>query len=100
MAIRLVSLVADSQTFSIETNTLNFEAEGTGRKTGRRIAGGAGIGAMIGAIAGGGSGAWKGAAIGAGVGTGATLLTKGNEVEFPAEQLFSFTLTEAVKITQ
>jgi len=100
MAIRLVSLVADNQTFSIETNTLNFEAEGTGRKTGRRIAGGAGVGAMIGAIAGGGSGAWKGAAIGAGVGTGATLLTKGNEVEFPAEQLFSFTLTEAVKITQ
>ena len=27
-----------------------------------------------------------------------TLLTKGNEVEFPAEQLFSFTLSKELKI--
>ena len=82
----------------IATNELKFEAQGTGRRTGRRLAGGAGIGAAIGAIADGGSGAWKGAAIGAGVGVGATLLTKGNEVEFPAEQQFSFTLIETVEI--
>jgi hypothetical protein len=53
-----------------------------------------------GAIADGGSGAWKGAAIGAGVGAAATLLTKGKDVEFPAEQLFSFTLSQEVKIVR
>jgi len=46
----------------------------------------------------GGRGAAKSAAIGAGIGVGATLLTKGNDVEFPAEQLLSFTLTQSVEI--
>ncbi len=78
---------------------MKFEAEGTGKKTARRLIGGAGLGAAIGAIADGGSGAWKGAAIGAGVGGAATLLTKGKDVEFPAEQLFSFTLSKELKIT-
>jgi len=98
MSIHLVGLNANGQAVALETNTLKFEAEGTGKKTGRRLLGGAGVGAAIGAIADGGSGAWKGAAIGAGVGGAATLLTKGNEVEFPAEQLFSFTSAKEFKI--
>jgi len=98
MAIRLKSVLANGKALAIETNTLQFEAEGTGKKTRRRLIGGTGIGAAIGAIADGGSGAWKGAAIGAGVGAAATLLTKGKEVEFPVEQLFSFTLAEELKI--
>jgi len=32
------------------------------------------------------------------VAVGATLLTKGNEVEFPVEQLFSFSLAKPVEI--
>lgn len=100
MEIRLASLSVHGRSFPIRTNGLRFEAGGTGKKTGGRIAGGTGIGMMIGGIAGGGSGAAKGALIGAGVGVGATLLTKGNEVEFPAEQLFSFTLTESVEIAR
>jgi hypothetical protein len=98
MSIQLSSIETSGGAVPIETNLLKFEAEGTGRKTGRRLAGGTGLGAAIGAIADGGSGAWKGAAIGAGIGVGATLLTKGNEVEFPAEQLLSFTLTKTVEI--
>jgi hypothetical protein len=98
MAIRLTAVTVGSQPFALETNTLNFEAEGTGKKTGRRLLGGSGIGAAIGAIAGGGSGAWKGALIGAGVGGAATLVTKGNEVEFPAEQRFSFSLSRKLQI--
>ncbi len=98
MEIRLTSLSAHGRSFSIRTNGLRFEAQGTGQKTAGRIVGGTGIGTMIGGIAGGGSGAAKGAVIGAGVGVGATLLTKGNDVEFPAEQLLSFTLTESVEI--
>lgn len=98
MSIRLTAVQVADKPLAIETNTLKFEAEGTGKKTGRRLAAGTGIGAAIGAIADGGSGAWKGAAIGAGVGAAATLLTKGNEVEFPAEQLFSFSLSSELKI--
>ncbi len=98
MEIRLTSLSAHGRSFPIRTNGLRFEGQGTGKKTGVRIGAGTGMGALIGGIAGGGSGAAKGAAIGAGIGVGATLLTKGNDVEFPAEQLLSFTLTESVEI--
>ena len=100
MEIRLTSLSAQGRSFPIQTNGLKFEAAGTGGKTAGRIAGGAAIGGMIGGISGGGSGAGKGALIGAGIGVGATLLTKGNEVEFPVEQLFSFSLTESVEIAR
>jgi hypothetical protein len=98
MSIRLKAIQVGDEPVVLETNTLRFEAEGTKKKTRRRLIGGTGIGAAIGAIADGGSGAWKGAAIGAGVGAAATLLTKGNEVEFPVEQLFSFTLSKELKI--
>lgn len=100
LEIRLISLTAQGRSFPIRANGLKFEADGTGGKTGRRILGGAGIGMMIGGIAGGGSGAGKGAVIGAGIGVGATLLTKGEEVEFPAEQKFSFSLTETLEIAR
>ena len=80
MSLKLVSLESGSQQVPIQTNTLNFEAQGSKRRDARRIGGGTGIGAAIGAIAGGGSGAAKGAAIGAGIGVGATLLTKGKQV--------------------
>jgi hypothetical protein len=82
----------------IEVNTLQFEADGTGGRDAARIGAAAGIGALIGAIADGGSGALIGAAIGAGTGTGVTLLTKGKEVQFPAEQIFSFDLTSELKL--
>jgi len=98
MSICLKAVETGAETVALETNMLKFEAEGTKKKTRRRLIGGTGIGAAIGAIADGGSGAWKGAAIGAGVGAAATLLTTGNEVEFPAEQLFSFTLSKELQI--
>ncbi len=98
LEIRLTSVAAQGRDVSIQTNGLKFEGQGTGKKTTTRIGAGTGMGALIGGIAGGGSGAAKGAAIGAGVGVGATLLTKGNDVEFPAEQLLSFTLTESLEI--
>jgi hypothetical protein len=98
MSLKLTALSVGSRSYAIETNTLSFEAEGSKRRDVRRIGGATGIGALIGGIAGGGEGAAKGAAIGAGVAVGATLLTKGNEVEFPVEQLFSFSLAKPVEI--
>jgi hypothetical protein len=82
----------------VETEPLAFEAEGTKRKDTRRIGTRAGLGALIGGIAGGGEGAAKGAVIGGAVGTVGVLATKGDEVEFPAEQLFSFRLTVPTEV--
>ena len=98
MSLKLTALSVGSRSYAIETNTLSFEAEGSKRRDARRIGGATGIGALIGGIADGGEGAAKGAVIGAGVAVGATLLTKGNEVEFPVEQLFSFSLAKPVEI--
>jgi hypothetical protein len=62
------------------------------------IGGGAGVGALIGAIAGGGKGAAIGAAAGAGAGTGTAALTGKQDVEIPAETLFSFKLKSPVQL--
>jgi len=97
--VTLNTLVMESgKEIPIEVNTLQFEADGTGGRDAARIGAAAGIGALIGAIADGGSGALIGAAIGAGTGTGATLLTKGKEVQFLSEQIFSFDIISELKL--
>jgi hypothetical protein len=84
--------------YGIRTNTLAFEAQGTGKKDATKVGIGTGIGAVIGAIAGGGRGAAIGGVIGAGAGTGVVLATSGTEVEFGVEQLFSFQFDQDVEM--
>ncbi len=98
MSMVLASMQVGSKQIPTETNMLTFEAEGTKGRDARRIGGATGIATGIGAIAGGASGAAKGAAIGAGIGVGTTLLRKGTQVKFEAEQLFSFDLTKEVQL--
>ena len=98
MVLTLSSFQAGQQSVAIQTNTLTFESEGSKGRDGKRIAAAIGAGAGIGAIADGGEGAAKGAVIGVAVGVGATLLTKGKEVEFGAEQKFSVKLENSVKL--
>ena len=98
MVLTLSSFKAGQQSVAIQTNTLTFESEGSKGRDGKRIAVATGAGAGIGAIADGGDGAAKGAVIGAAVGVGATLLTRGKEVEFGAEQKFSFKLENSVRL--
>ena len=98
MVLTLSSFKAGQQSVTIQTNTLTFASEGSKGRDGKRIAAAIGAGAGIGAIAGGGDGAAKGAVIGVAVGVGATLLTKGKEVEFGAEQKFSFKLENSVTL--
>ena len=100
MSITLQQVQGAGKTLNLTTNTLAFEAEGTGGRDVARVAGGSGIGALVGAIAGGGKGAAIGAAIGGGVGIGATVLTKGKEVEFGPETLFSFQLVKPLEISR
>ena len=98
MSLTLTQLEVGGQQYAIDTNTLNFEAQGTGTRDAKRIGIASGIGAVVGAIAGGGKGAAIGAAIGAGAGTGVTLATPGDEVEFPTEQRMSFKLDKPVEL--
>ena len=60
--------------------------------------GAAGAGALIGAIAGGGSGALKGGLIGGAAGGTAVLITKGEEVVFPAGSRHTVKLRQALRV--
>jgi hypothetical protein len=65
---------------------------GANKETARNVGGGAVLGAILGAVIGGGDGAAAGAAAGAAVGAGAQILTKGRQVNVPAEALLSYRL--------
>ena len=73
--------------------------QATGRDA-KVIGGTAGVGAIIGAITGGGKGAATGAAVGGAAGTGAVLVTKGKEVDYPAESRLTFTLDRELTVTR
>ncbi len=98
MSLRLTDLRIEDNSYSIQTDKLSFEAEGTKKKDAAKIGAGAGIGAVVGAIAGGKKGAAIGAAIGGGAGTATVLATRGEELEFAEEQRFQFVLEEDVQV--
>lgn len=98
MSIRVSSLKLGSETYRLPTNTLSFEAEGTGKEDAKKVGIGAAVGAVVGAIAGGKKGLGIGTLIGAGAGTGAVLATPGDEVEFAKEQRFQFRLESPVEL--
>lgn len=92
MSLTLTEIEVGTAQHGIQTNPIEIEAEGTKGKDAKKIGGAATVGAIVGVITGGGGGAALGTIIGAGSGTGGVLLTKGKEVEFRAEQKFSFRL--------
>ena len=71
---------------------------GANKKTAIMVGGGAALGTLIGAIAGGGKGAAIGAAIGAGAGVGGVVLTRGKEVNVPAETILNFRLDQDLSL--
>jgi len=62
------------------------------------IGGGSALGAVIGAIAGGGKGAAIGAAAGAGAGTAGAAATGKEQVQIPAETVFTFRLKSPLEL--
>jgi hypothetical protein len=99
-AIQLEDVEWHGKMVPILSNRLAFEADPSTKKDAIMIGAGSGIGAIIGGIAGGGKGAAIGAAVGGGAGTAGVLLTKGKEVEFPAETKFEFELQKDVTLPQ
>jgi hypothetical protein len=98
MSLQLVNLLVGSKSYPLQTEILAFEAQSTKKKDATKVGIGAGLGAVIGAIAGGGKGAAIGAAVGAGAGGATVAATRGDEVKFDAEHIFTFVLQRDVSV--
>jgi hypothetical protein len=98
MAMQLVNLIVDNQPYPLKTKVVSFLGPSSTTKDAAKVGGGAGLGALIGALAGGGKGAAIGAAVGAGAGGAAVVATRGDELQFPIEQKFSFVLQQDVLV--
>jgi hypothetical protein len=98
MSLQLTNLLLEDQAYSLQTNTLSFEAESTKKKDAAKVGIGAGVGAVIGAIAGGGKGAAIGAAVGGGAGGATVLATRGKELVLDVEHKLNFELRREVSI--
>ena len=85
---------------STSTTASNAEEQGIGKnkRTGKYVGGGALAGTVIGAIAGGAKGAAIGAIAGGAAGAGAQVLTKGKNVNIPAETQLTFQTANEVTL--
>jgi hypothetical protein len=81
-----------------DTRSGGKEGIGKNKRTGEYVGGGALAGTLIGAIAGGGKGAAIGALAGGATGAGAQTITKGSQVNIPAETQLQFRLTNDVAL--
>lgn len=98
MTLELKSIMVEGEEYSLETQPLTIQAEGTKKKDAAVIAGGAAAGTVIGALTGGKKGAAIAAGVGGGAGTGYVLATKGEEVKFGPEARFAFSLSESLSL--
>jgi len=98
---------------SIEVNGQNYrmDTEGTSaagssknggigmnKRTGEYVGGGALAGTLLGALAGGGKGAAIGAIVGGAAGAGTQILTRGKQLNIPAETELNFRLNQSVRM--
>ncbi len=99
LALRTVTV--NGQTYNVSTGTVEQrgkEGLGGNQRTAKMVGGGAALGTLIGAVTGGAKGAVIGAAVGAAVGAGAQVLTRGKEVNVPAESVLTFRLNNSINL--
>jgi len=72
---------------------------GMNKRTGEYVGGGALAGTLLGALAGGGKGAAIGAVVGGAAGAGTQVLTRGKELNIPAETELNYRLNQAVRMS-
>jgi outer membrane lipoprotein SlyB len=101
MMLDIQSITIDGRRYLVSTADVRLES-GTGigrnKRTAEAIGGGAALGTIIGAIAGGGKGAAIGVLVGAAAGAGAQVLTRGRDVQVPAETVLEFRLDKPVSL--
>lgn len=98
LVIQLTSLQDRGSSLLLSTDAYSKAGNGRGKNSAAKIGGGAAVGAILGGIFGGGKGAAIGAAAGGGAGAGAQAITRGQQVQIPAESLIRFRLTSPVEI--
>lgn len=91
---------SDGQQIGIETTAFDRKGQASGGQSAAKVGGGAVLGAILGAAVGGGRGAGIGAAAGGAAGAGGAVMTRGRTVTLPTETRISFTLQQAVTITE
>ena len=92
LSIQLTSLTRRGDQIALSTDPYSTEGKGRGKNTALKTGGGAAVGAVLGGIFGGGKGAAIGAGAGGGLGAGANAITRGEQVQIPAESLIRFRL--------
>lgn len=99
LAVRLVSVNVNGQSYPIQTRLISVQTTGKGKRTGAMVGGGGGGGALIGGLAGGGKGALIGGLLGAGAGTAGAGLTGNNrDISYPAETVLAFRLSKSLNL--
>jgi hypothetical protein len=101
MVLDVLSITIAGRRYRVSTEDMVVESDtgvGKNRRTAEAVGGGAALGGIIGAIAGGGKGAAIGVLVGGAGGAGAQVLTRGRDVEVPAETLLTFRLDKPVSL--
>ncbi len=98
LTIQLTSLSRRGDQIALSTDPYSTEGKGRGKNTALKTGGGAAVGAVLGGIFGGGKGAAIGAGAGGGLGAGANAITRGEQVQIPAESLIRFRLASPISV--
>ena len=101
MMLDLESITVEGRRYLVSTNDVTMQSEtglGRNKRTAETVGAGAALGTIIGAIAGGAKGAAIGVLVGAAGGAGVQVLTRGRDVQVPAETALTFRLDNAVTL--
>lgn len=101
VALTLQSISVNGVNYTVQSNSQTESGNrgiGANKRTAEMTGGGAVLGTVIGAIAGGAKGAVIGGVLGAGAGGTAQVLTRGKQVNVPAETLLQFQLAQPLSL--
>jgi hypothetical protein len=88
----------DGHSYNLGSRSQIYESKSGTTKDVALIGGGAVAGGIVGAVLGGGSGAAKGAVVGGAAGTGASLMTRGPQLELARGTALQFRLDQSVSV--
>jgi hypothetical protein len=101
MVLDVQSITIAGRRYLVSTEDILLKSDtgvGKNRRTAKAVGGGAALGGSVGAIAGGGKGTAIGVLAGGAGGAGAQVLTRGRDVQVPAETLLTFRLDRSVSL--
>ncbi|PYY10657.1 MAG: hypothetical protein DMG61_21175 [Acidobacteria bacterium] len=101
LVLDMDSLTVSGTRYLVATNDVTRNGNqglGANRRTAEMVGGGAALGTLIGVLVGHGKGAVIGAGVGAAAGAGGQVLTKGKNVQVPAETVLNFKLERDLRL--